>query len=32
MPAKKKVSATKPNANVQQRLWLMYPKKPPERE
>ena len=28
MPAKKKkVSATKPNTPVQQRLWLMYPPK-----
>ena len=27
MPAKKKVSATKPNAPTQQRLWLMYPPK-----
>ena len=24
---KKKIAATKPNANVQQRLWLMYPPK-----
>jgi ABC-type methionine transport system ATPase subunit len=27
MPAQKKVSVTKPNANAQQRLWLMYPPK-----
>lgn len=27
MAAKKKISATKPNTPVQQRLWLMYPPK-----
>jgi ABC-type methionine transport system ATPase subunit len=27
MAAKKKVSVTKPNSPVQQRLWLMYPPK-----
>ena len=27
MPTKKKVSITKPNSPVQQRLWLMYPPK-----
>jgi hypothetical protein len=27
MPAKKKISPTKPNSPVQQRLWLMYPPK-----
>ncbi len=27
MATKKKVSATKPNSPVQQRLWLMYPPK-----
>jgi hypothetical protein len=27
MPTKKKISVTKPNAPVQQRLWLMYPPK-----
>ena len=27
MAAKKKISASKPNAPVQQRLWLMYPPK-----
>ena len=27
MPAKKKITVTKPNSPVQQRLWLMYPPK-----
>ena len=27
MAAKKKIAVTKPNAPVQQRLWLMYPPK-----
>ncbi len=27
MPTKKKISVTKPDAPVQQRLWLMYPPK-----
>ena len=27
MPAKKKISATKPSTPAQQRLWLMYPPK-----
>ena len=27
MPTKKKISTTKPNSPVQQRLWLMYPPK-----
>ncbi len=27
MPAKKKITVSKPNSPVQQRLWLMYPPK-----
>lgn len=27
MPAKKKITATKPDSATQQRLWLMYPPK-----